>query len=82
MNIGEEIRATRSRLELDSANINLLTNEVRQKTRKLEDDQRLTVSFIVKLVSIERLVTLVTNCHMDRACMSFRATLFENNKKQ
>ena len=61
MHIGEEIRATRSRLELDSANINLLTNEVRQKTRKLEDDQRLTVSFIVKLVSIERLVTIVTD---------------------
>ncbi|CAF0728722.1 unnamed protein product [Adineta ricciae] len=48
VHIGEEIRATRSRLELDSANINLLTNEVRQKTRKLEDDQRLTNDLVRK----------------------------------
>jgi hypothetical protein len=43
MSIGEEIRTIRSRLELDAANINMLTTEVRQKARKLEDDQRLTV---------------------------------------
>ncbi|UJR33422.1 hypothetical protein I4U23_020867 [Adineta vaga] len=47
-NIGEEIRAIRSRLELDTANLNLLTNEVRQKTRKLEDDQRLTNDLVRK----------------------------------
>ena len=44
MSIGEEIRSIRGRLEMDAANITMLTTEVRQKTRKLEDDQRLTVS--------------------------------------
>lgn len=44
MNIVEELRSIRNRLEIDSSNINSLTSEVRQRTRKLEDDQRLTVS--------------------------------------
>ncbi len=44
-NIVEELRSTRNRLEVDASNINALTNEVRQRTRKLEDDQRLTVRF-------------------------------------
>ena len=42
-NVAEEIRAIRSRLEVDTANLNALTSEVRQRTRKLEDDHRLTV---------------------------------------
>ncbi|CAF3449107.1 unnamed protein product [Rotaria socialis] len=42
-NIVEELRSIRNRLEAESSNFNSLTNEVRQKTRKLEDDQRLTV---------------------------------------
>jgi hypothetical protein len=44
MNVADELRSIRNRLEIDSANVNILTNEVRQKTRKLEDDQRLMVS--------------------------------------
>lgn len=44
VNIVEELRSIRNRLEVDSSNINALTSEVRQRTRKLEDDQRLTVS--------------------------------------
>lgn len=44
MSIGEEIRTIRGRLDVDAANINMLTTEVRQRTRKLEDDQRLTVT--------------------------------------
>lgn len=42
-NVAEEIRAIRNRLEIDAANLNALTSEVRQRTRKLEDDHRLTV---------------------------------------
>jgi hypothetical protein len=43
INIVDELRSIRNRLEVDSANINALTNEVRQKTRKLDDDHRLSV---------------------------------------
>ena len=45
VNIAEELRATRNRIEVDGSNINSLTNEVRQRTRRLEDEQRLTVRF-------------------------------------
>ncbi|CAF3490469.1 unnamed protein product [Rotaria socialis] len=47
-NIVEELRSIRNRLEAESSNFNSLTNEVRQKTRKLEDDQRLTNDFVRK----------------------------------
>lgn len=47
LNIIEEIRSIRNRLEVDSSNFNSLTTEVRQRTRKLEDDQRLTVENFV-----------------------------------
>jgi hypothetical protein len=43
LNMVEELRSIRNRLEVDSSNFNSLTNEVRQRTRKLEDDHRLTV---------------------------------------
>lgn len=39
----EELRSIRNRLEVDTSNFSALTSEVRQRTRKLEDDQRLTV---------------------------------------
>ncbi|CAF2464551.1 unnamed protein product [Rotaria sp. Silwood2] len=45
-NLVEELRSIRNRLEADSSNFNALTNEVRQRTRKLEDDHRLTVKFL------------------------------------
>ncbi|CAF3886189.1 unnamed protein product [Rotaria magnacalcarata] len=47
-NLVEELRSIRNRLEAESSNFNSLTNEVRQKTRKLEDDQRLTNDFVRK----------------------------------
>lgn len=47
-NIIEELRSIRNRLEGDSSNMNSLTNEVRQRTRKLEDDHRLTVRIYSK----------------------------------
>jgi len=40
----EELRSIRNRLEIETSNFNSLTIEVRQRTRKLEDDQRLTVT--------------------------------------
>ena len=43
MSTADELRSIRARLEIDSANVNALTNEVRQRTRKLEDDHRMTV---------------------------------------
>jgi hypothetical protein len=48
LNIVEELRSIRNRLEVDSSNFNSLTNEVRQRTRKLEDDHRLTVNIFIK----------------------------------
>lgn len=43
MSTADELRSIRARLEIDSANLNALTNEVRQRTRKIEDDHRMTV---------------------------------------
>jgi hypothetical protein len=43
MNLVEELRSIRNRLDIDANNFNALTNEVRQRTRKLEDDHRLMV---------------------------------------
>lgn len=45
LTFAEEIRSIRNRLEVDASNFTALTNEVRQRTRKLEDDHRLTVRF-------------------------------------
>ncbi|CAF2338175.1 unnamed protein product [Rotaria sp. Silwood2] len=47
-NLVEELRSIRNRLEADSSNFNALTNEVRQRTRKLEDDHRLTSDLLRK----------------------------------
>ena len=43
LNIAEELRSVRNRLDGESANLSSLTSEVRQRTRKLEDDHRLMV---------------------------------------
>ncbi|CAF4926093.1 unnamed protein product [Rotaria sp. Silwood1] len=48
LNIVEELRSLRNRVEIDSSNINALTTEVRQRTRKLEDDHRLTNDLLRK----------------------------------
>ena len=55
LNVSEELRGVRNRLEADSSNLNALTNELRQRTRKLDDDQRLMVkiSFFNKINFIE-----------------------------
>ncbi|CAF1313628.1 unnamed protein product [Adineta steineri] len=61
LNISDEIRSIRSRLELESANLNILTNEVKQKTRKLEDDQRLANELIRKQQEIVNAGDLLFN---------------------
>ncbi|CAF0727798.1 unnamed protein product [Rotaria sordida] len=48
LNLVEELRSIRNRLEIDSSNFNALTNEVRHRTRKLEDDHRLTSDLVRK----------------------------------
>jgi len=68
LNIVEELRSIRNRLEVDSSNFNSLTNEVRQRTRKLEDDHRLTVNIFMKFQN-----NLNKNL--------FRMNLCVNNKK-
>ncbi|CAF4002072.1 unnamed protein product [Rotaria magnacalcarata] len=61
-NLVEELRSIRNRLEAESSNFNSLTNEVRQKTRKLEDDQRLTETTKKSAESLRKLndgITLI-----------------------
>lgn len=69
VNIVEELRSIRNRLEVDSSNINSLTAEVRQRTRKLEDDHRMTVSHL-----------FYRRLHLP-ICI-FRVIFFVNIKKQ
>ena len=69
VNIVDELRSIRNRLEVDSSNINSLTAEVRQRTRKLEDDHRLTVSYL-----------FCSELHL-QICV-FRVIFFVNTKKQ
>jgi hypothetical protein len=74
--IAEELRSTRNRLEVDASNINSLTSEVRQRTRKLEDDHRLTVRFqtnesIQKLKNILRMILYVNNKKLSMLAIFF-----------
>jgi hypothetical protein len=74
--IAEELRSTRNRLEVDGSNINALTSEVRQRTRKLEDDHRLTVRFqtnetIQKLKNILRMILYVNNKKLSMLAIFF-----------
>jgi hypothetical protein len=74
--IAEELRSTRNRLEVDASNINSLTSEVRQRTRKLEDDHRLTVRFqtnesIQKLKNILRMILYVSNKKLSMLAIFF-----------
>ncbi len=74
--IAEELRSTRNRLEVDGSNINALTSEVRQRTRKLEDDHRLTVRFqtnetIQKLKNIFRMILYVNNKKLSMLAIFF-----------
>lgn len=43
LTIAEELRSVRTRVDGETANLSSLTSEVRQRTRKLEDDHRLMV---------------------------------------
>lgn len=65
MTMVEELRSIRNRLEVETSNFNSLTNEVRQRTRKLEDDQRLTVinhsDLFLNLFFILRMISYVNN---------------------